>query len=58
VVGKRDGKQALIIHDAQHEYAFIETSPHDRPTPTNGRSHSRPGTGSSCQNGHAICGTT
>jgi ribosomal protein S11 len=25
--GKRDGKQALIIHDAKHEYAFIATSP-------------------------------
>jgi hypothetical protein len=25
VVGERDGKQALIIHDAQHEYAFIAT---------------------------------
>jgi hypothetical protein len=27
VVGERDGKQALIIRDAQHEYAFIATSP-------------------------------
>jgi Beta-lactamase len=27
VVGQRDGKQALIIRDAQHEYAFIAVSP-------------------------------
>jgi CubicO group peptidase (beta-lactamase class C family) len=26
VVGEREGKRALIIRDAQHEYAFIETS--------------------------------
>jgi CubicO group peptidase (beta-lactamase class C family) len=26
VVGERDGKRALIIRDAQHEYAFIETA--------------------------------
>ena len=24
VVGERDGKRALIIRDAQHEYAFVE----------------------------------
>jgi hypothetical protein len=28
VVGERDGKRALIIRDAQHEYAFVE-----RPSP-------------------------
>jgi hypothetical protein len=28
VVGERDGKRALIVRDAQHEYAFVErTSP-------------------------------
>jgi CubicO group peptidase (beta-lactamase class C family) len=27
VVGERDGKRALIIRDAQHEYAFVETVP-------------------------------
>jgi CubicO group peptidase (beta-lactamase class C family) len=27
VVGERDGKRALIIRDAQHEYAFIAVSP-------------------------------
>jgi CubicO group peptidase (beta-lactamase class C family) len=27
VVGERDGKQALIIRDAQHEYVFIAVSP-------------------------------
>jgi hypothetical protein len=26
VVGERDGKRALIIRDAQHEYAFIEST--------------------------------
>jgi hypothetical protein len=26
VVGERDGKRALIIRDAQHEYAFVETA--------------------------------
>jgi len=26
VVGERDGKRALIIRDAQHEYAFIESA--------------------------------
>jgi len=25
VVGDRDGKRALIIRDAQHEYVFIES---------------------------------
>ena len=24
VVGERDGKRALIVRDAQHEYAFVE----------------------------------
>ena len=24
VVGERDGKRALVIRDAQHEYAFVE----------------------------------
>jgi CubicO group peptidase (beta-lactamase class C family) len=28
VVGERDGKQALIIHGVQHEYAFIATTPY------------------------------
>jgi CubicO group peptidase (beta-lactamase class C family) len=27
VAGERDGKRALIVRDAQHEYAFVETSP-------------------------------
>jgi CubicO group peptidase (beta-lactamase class C family) len=27
VVGERDGKKALIIRDAQHEYAFVEAAP-------------------------------
>ena len=27
VVGERDGKRALIVRDAQHEYAFIEAVP-------------------------------
>jgi CubicO group peptidase (beta-lactamase class C family) len=27
VVGERDGKRSLIIRDAQHEYAFVETVP-------------------------------
>jgi CubicO group peptidase (beta-lactamase class C family) len=27
VVGERDGKRALIIRDAQHEYAFVESAP-------------------------------
>jgi CubicO group peptidase (beta-lactamase class C family) len=27
VVGERDGKRALIIRDAQHEYAFVESVP-------------------------------
>jgi hypothetical protein len=26
VVGERDGKRALIIRDAQHEYAFVEAA--------------------------------
>ncbi len=26
VVGERDGKQALIVRDAQHEYAFVESA--------------------------------
>jgi hypothetical protein len=26
VVGERDGKRALIIRDAQHEYAFVESA--------------------------------
>ncbi len=25
VIGERNGKRALIIRDAQHEYAFIES---------------------------------
>jgi len=27
VVGERDGKRALIVREAQHEYAFIEAAP-------------------------------
>jgi CubicO group peptidase (beta-lactamase class C family) len=27
VVGERDGRRALIIRDAQHEYAFVESAP-------------------------------
>jgi hypothetical protein len=27
VVGERDGKRALIIRDARHEYAFVESVP-------------------------------
>jgi CubicO group peptidase (beta-lactamase class C family) len=27
VAGERNGKRALIIRDAQHEYAFVETAP-------------------------------
>jgi hypothetical protein len=27
VVGERDGKRALIVRDAQHEYAFVESVP-------------------------------
>jgi CubicO group peptidase (beta-lactamase class C family) len=27
VVGERNGKRALIVRDAQHEYAFVETAP-------------------------------
>ena len=27
VVGERDGKRALIVRDAQHEYAFVESAP-------------------------------
>jgi hypothetical protein len=26
VVGERDGERALIIRDAQHEYAFVESA--------------------------------
>jgi hypothetical protein len=25
VAGERDGKRALIVRDAQHEYAFVES---------------------------------
>ena len=27
VVGKRDGKSALIVRNAQYEYAFVESAP-------------------------------
>jgi len=26
VKGEKDGKRALIVRDAQHEYVFVETS--------------------------------